>query len=151
MNKEFSTQLDALLNGQALSEQQAYTLMHKLADGDMPAAMAGAFLAGLRAKGETAEEIRGFATAMPEPVHRHGFACGRRGRTRRQTWQPIRIEQVRQCRHARVPWHAASAACGRGDRLSRGNPVYFFVRSRLSPGDEGDHAGARCAVRPYGL
>lgn len=63
---ELSKQLDALLNGQSLTEQQAYALMHRLAEGEMPAALAGAFLAGLRAKGETADEIRGFATAMRE-------------------------------------------------------------------------------------
>ena len=40
--------------------------MHKLADGDLTAALAGALLAGLRAKGETADEIRGFARAMRE-------------------------------------------------------------------------------------
>lgn len=56
--------LDQLLNGESLTEEQASQLMHKLAEGDMPAALAGALLAGLRAKGETAEEIRGFATAM---------------------------------------------------------------------------------------
>jgi len=66
MSTEFSVQLDGLLNGQSLTESQAYELMHKLAEGDMPAAMSGAFLAGLRAKGETAAEIRGFATAMRE-------------------------------------------------------------------------------------
>ncbi len=76
MSKEFSAQLDALLNGQALSEQQAYTLMCKLAAGDMPAAMAGAFLAGLRAKGETADEIRGFATAMRELALRPNIPDG---------------------------------------------------------------------------
>lgn len=64
MSKEFSAMLDALLDGKSLSEQQANALMHKLAEGDMPAALAGALLAGLRAKGETPEEIRGFATAM---------------------------------------------------------------------------------------
>ena len=64
MSSDLSQQLDALLDGQSLSEEQAYALMHKLAEGDMPAAMAGAFLAGLRAKGEDADEIRGFATAM---------------------------------------------------------------------------------------
>ncbi len=64
MSKEFSAVLDALLDGTSLSEQQANALMHKLAEGDMPAALAGALLAGLRAKGETPEEIRGFATAM---------------------------------------------------------------------------------------
>ena len=66
MNTDLSEQLDALLNGQSLSEEQAFALMHKLAEGDMPDAMAGAFLAGLRAKGEDADEIRGFATAMRE-------------------------------------------------------------------------------------
>jgi anthranilate phosphoribosyltransferase len=64
MSEEFSAVLDQLLDGKSLSEQQANALMHKLAEGDMPAALAGALLAGLRAKGETPEEIRGFATAM---------------------------------------------------------------------------------------
>jgi anthranilate phosphoribosyltransferase len=66
MDRRLSKQLDGLLNGDALTEQQSYDLMHKLAEGDMQPALAGAFLAGLRAKGETAEEIRGFATAMRE-------------------------------------------------------------------------------------
>jgi anthranilate phosphoribosyltransferase len=66
MNKEYSHLLDSLLDGQSLTEQQAYDLMHQLAEGELPDALAGALLAGLRAKGETAEEIRGFATAMRE-------------------------------------------------------------------------------------
>jgi len=66
MSKEFSAMLDQLLDGKSLSEHQANELMHKLAEGDMPAALAGALLAGLRAKGETPDEIRGFATAMRE-------------------------------------------------------------------------------------
>lgn len=63
---ELSKQLDGLLNGESLTEQQSYELMHTMAAGDMQPAMAGAFLAGLRAKGETADEVRGFATAMRE-------------------------------------------------------------------------------------
>ncbi|MBT8103350.1 MAG: anthranilate phosphoribosyltransferase, partial [Gammaproteobacteria bacterium] len=66
MSKEYSRLLDRLLDGHALSEREAYDLMHKLAEGELPPAMAGALLAGLRAKGETADEIRGFATAMRE-------------------------------------------------------------------------------------
>ena len=66
MSTELSKQLDDLLNGQSLTEEQAYNLMHELAAGEMAPALAGAFLAGLRAKGENAEEIRGFATAMRE-------------------------------------------------------------------------------------
>jgi anthranilate phosphoribosyltransferase len=66
MSKEYSLLLDKLLDGHALAEAEAYDLMHKLAAGELPAALAGALLAGLRAKGETADEIRGFATAMRE-------------------------------------------------------------------------------------
>ncbi len=66
MSKHYSQLLDGLLDGKALEERQAYDLMHRLAEGELPAALAGALLAGLRAKGETADEIRGFATAMRE-------------------------------------------------------------------------------------
>jgi anthranilate phosphoribosyltransferase len=76
MSKGFSAQLDTLLDGDSLSEQQAYALMHEMAAGSMPAAMAGAFLAGLRAKGETADEIRGFATAMRELAVQPGIPDG---------------------------------------------------------------------------
>ena len=66
MSKQYSKLLDWLLDGESLAEEQAYELMHKLAEGELPSALAGALLAGLRAKGETADEIRGFATAMRE-------------------------------------------------------------------------------------
>ena len=66
MSKEYSNLLDGLLDGRSLAEAQAHKLMHKLAEGELPPALAGALLAGLRAKGETADEIRGFATAMRE-------------------------------------------------------------------------------------
>jgi len=61
-----SALLDRLLNGENLAEAECRTLMHDMAGGDMNPALAGALLAGLRAKGETADEIRGFATAMRE-------------------------------------------------------------------------------------
>ena len=66
MSKQYSKLLDRLLDGESLAEEQAYELMHKLAEGELQSALAGALLAGLRAKGETADEIRGFATAMRE-------------------------------------------------------------------------------------
>ena len=66
MSKAYSLLLDDLLNGKSLAEKQAYDMMYALAEGELPAALAGALLAGLRAKGETADEIRGFATAMRE-------------------------------------------------------------------------------------
>jgi anthranilate phosphoribosyltransferase len=66
VSKEYSAMLDSLLDGHSLTEQQAYELMYKLTEGELPLALSGALLAGLRAKGETAAEIRGFATAMRE-------------------------------------------------------------------------------------
>ncbi len=61
-----SNLLDRVLDGESLSESEAAALMHELAAGEMEPALAGALLAGLRAKGETADEIRGFALAMRE-------------------------------------------------------------------------------------
>jgi len=66
MHKNYSAVLDQLLNGVALSEADSAGMMRDLASGEMEPALAGALLAALRAKGETAGEIRGFATAMRE-------------------------------------------------------------------------------------
>ncbi len=66
MSRAYSKLLDRLLDGDPLEEGEAADLMHALATGDLPPALAGALLAALRAKGETAAEIRGFATAMRE-------------------------------------------------------------------------------------
>lgn len=66
MSSSYSALLDRLLNGESLEEAEASQLLHDMAAGDMEPALAGAMLAGLRAKGETADEIRGLATAMRE-------------------------------------------------------------------------------------
>ncbi|MEM7430328.1 MAG: anthranilate phosphoribosyltransferase [Pseudomonadota bacterium] len=58
--------LNAVLDGRDLSETDAYSLMYALANAELNDATAGAILAGLRAKGETADEVRGFAMAMRE-------------------------------------------------------------------------------------
>jgi len=58
--------LDRLLNGGDLLESEAADLLRALTDDAMPHPMAGAFLAALRLKGETAAEVRGFASAMRE-------------------------------------------------------------------------------------
>ena len=56
--------LEHVLNGEHLSEAQAEEALHRLAKGTVDPIQAGAFLIALRAKGETAEEVRGFARAM---------------------------------------------------------------------------------------
>jgi anthranilate phosphoribosyltransferase len=66
MSRNYPALLEQILCGNALSEAEAADLMRSLAAGDLAPALAGALLAGLRAKGETAEEIRGFAKVMRE-------------------------------------------------------------------------------------
>ena len=56
--------LEDLLQGNDLTEQQAMALLQQLTGGEVDPAVAGAILAALRAKGETPEEVRGFARAM---------------------------------------------------------------------------------------
>jgi anthranilate phosphoribosyltransferase len=56
--------LERLVTGQSLSEQEAGQLLEALTEPDVPAAVAGACLAALRCRGETAEEVRGFARAL---------------------------------------------------------------------------------------
>lgn len=56
--------LERLLCKRDLDEGQAYELMVALTDPTLPPAMAGALLCALRAKGETAQEVRGFALSM---------------------------------------------------------------------------------------
>jgi anthranilate phosphoribosyltransferase len=59
-----TTTLEHLLARIDLSEADAADLMRALTDDNLPPAMAAALLVALRAKGETAAEVRGFATAM---------------------------------------------------------------------------------------
>jgi anthranilate phosphoribosyltransferase len=68
--------LDRLLDGVDLEEGEAYELMLRFAAGELDPALAGAFLAGLRAKGETAGEVRGFASAMRELAVRPDIPAG---------------------------------------------------------------------------
>ena len=56
--------LEQLLEGQDLDETQASGLLRGLTDPDLDPAVKGALLAALRAKGETAAEIRGMALGM---------------------------------------------------------------------------------------
>ncbi|HEX9865414.1 MAG TPA: anthranilate phosphoribosyltransferase [Acidimicrobiia bacterium] len=56
--------LDHLLQGKDLTVDEADSLVRHLTGGEVDPATAGALLAALRAKGETPEEVQGFARAM---------------------------------------------------------------------------------------
>jgi anthranilate phosphoribosyltransferase len=68
--------LQLLLERRNLSESQAQALLEHLADAQLPAAMSGAILAALTAKGVVADEVRGFARTMRrlalQPALPHG-------------------------------------------------------------------------------
>ena len=78
--------LERLVSGSDLSEQEADDLLVALTDESMDASVAGALLTAMRTKGETADEVRGFAKAMrrlanrpPIPEGVHGVDVGGTG------------------------------------------------------------------------
>ncbi len=66
--------LDRLLHGPSLGEAEAGALLIELTNGDIDPALAGALLAALRARGETADLLRGMALAMRTRMRRPRFA-----------------------------------------------------------------------------
>jgi len=66
--------LEQLLERRSLLEAEAFELWSALASGAIDSALAGAVLAALRAKGETADELRGFARAMRRLARRPAFS-----------------------------------------------------------------------------
>ena len=68
--------LERLLRGEHLDEPTANGLLRQMAGGELAPPLAGALLAALRAKGETADEIRGFARAMRELARRPAIEPG---------------------------------------------------------------------------
>ncbi|MFI4915902.1 MAG: anthranilate phosphoribosyltransferase [Phycisphaerales bacterium JB060] len=66
MSFNASRNLDRLLNGDSLTEAVARDMAHALAKGSLEPALAGALLATLRSKGESAEEVRGLARGLRE-------------------------------------------------------------------------------------
>jgi anthranilate phosphoribosyltransferase len=69
-------QLERLLRGEHLDEPAASDLLRVMASGELAPALAGALLTALRMKGETADEIRGFARAMRELARRPAIPPG---------------------------------------------------------------------------
>ena len=64
MSEIITNQLNHILDGEILSQNEAYDIMGLLMDGQMSQMQAAALLAALRTRGETIEEIIGFAKAM---------------------------------------------------------------------------------------
>jgi anthranilate phosphoribosyltransferase len=71
--------LEMLLDKRDLAEPQAFEVMTSLGSDVVHPAVAGALLAALRAKGVTADELRGFALAMRKLARRPELPPGVRG------------------------------------------------------------------------
>lgn len=72
--KQLRAWLDALLEQRSLSTDDARQLLVGLTDPELPPALTGALLAGIRAKGITPEELRGFALGMRSLARRPGIS-----------------------------------------------------------------------------
>jgi anthranilate phosphoribosyltransferase len=70
--------LQRLLERRNLTEAQSQELLAHLTDAQLPAAMSGAILAALTAKGVVADEVRGFARAMRQLALRPDLPPGLR-------------------------------------------------------------------------
>lgn len=67
---EFSDTLEAIVDGQDLTVDGAQALMDRLMEGEFDDAQIGALLTALRVKGETPDEIAGFARSMRRHARR---------------------------------------------------------------------------------
>ena len=68
--------LERLLERHDLTQSEAEELLRSLTDLETPAAVSGAVLAALRAKGAVADEVRGFAEAMRRLARRPDIPSG---------------------------------------------------------------------------
>ena len=70
MSDEVKTALTTIVEGGTLTVEQAHAAMGAVMDGEATPSQLAAMLMGLRMRGETVEELAGFATAMRERVLR---------------------------------------------------------------------------------
>lgn len=69
MSPDFKILINKIASGETLSRQETYNAVIYMMSGDATGAQIGAFLMGLRLRGETIEEITGAAEAMRAKAH----------------------------------------------------------------------------------
>ncbi|HEY8846998.1 MAG TPA: hypothetical protein VIM24_10095, partial [Candidatus Limnocylindrales bacterium] len=70
MSDEVRTALAAVVDGRSLTLDESRAAMGSVMDGEATPALLAALLVALRMRGETVDELAGFATAMRERVVR---------------------------------------------------------------------------------
>lgn len=126
-NMETKSLIRTLMEGQVLSEPEAESAMNALMSGDMTPAQIASILTALRVRGETSDEIAGFARAMrqhAQQIHpqKEGLldTCGTGGDTLK-TWN-LSTATAFVAAAAGVPVakhgnRAVTSACGSADVL----------------------------------
>ena len=76
MSDVVRTALATVVEGGTLSEEQAYAAMGQIMDGEATASQLAALLVALRMRGETVDELTGFALVMRERVLRVAAPAG---------------------------------------------------------------------------
>ena len=131
--------LKRLIAGDAIDFDAAYAAMSDMLSGETPLPVAAGFLVALRAKGETAEEMAGLATAMADfatPVHYVGDlvdTCGTGGDQKHSVNISTMAALVVAASGAKVCKHgnrAASSMSGSADVLE-----YLGVKIDLGAND----------------
>lgn len=69
MSPDFKTLINKIASGESLTQQESRSAFNYMMSGDATGAQIGAFLMGLRLRGETIEEITGAAEAMRAKAH----------------------------------------------------------------------------------
>ena len=69
MSPDFKTLINKIASGETLTRQEARSAFNYMMSGDATGAQIGAFLMGLRLRGETIDEITGAAEAMRAKAH----------------------------------------------------------------------------------
>ena len=171
----------AIARPRDLSEAEASELLIALTDPTLAPAMAGAVLAALRAKGVTADELRGFATSMRKLARRPVLPPGAplvdmvgtggdgSGSFNLSTGAALLVAAM----GIRVAKHGTSSISSRSGsadviralglalpldetargRMSRRDGFHVLLRAALSPGDEGRscRCGRRWACAPCSI
>ena len=132
--------LEHLLDGGDLEEHEADALMVELADPAFDPAVAGALLAALRAKGETADEVRGFARGMrrlaTRPVIRDDVPAIDQGPAPLEQHYPAKkfAQFGKRCKTIRLNrLRRSTQQAGRLTGMWRQDPVIFSVRIISQP------------------
>ncbi len=141
--------IDTVVSGGSLSMEESAATMREIMDGEATAAQLGAFLAALRMKGETPEEVAGMATVMREkalPLDVDGplvDTCGTGGDGKGTFNVSTAAAFVAAAAGLRVAKHgnrAASGTCGSADVLEA-----LGVRIDLDP------AGVKRCIEEVGI